>query len=169
MISEILSNKFQLKGDYINEACRNKLAVELANGELYLLPYWPLWEVLVLNTRRIYDDLTYVSKQCCAIRKKANMSQYDISEITGMGINTIYRIETGQRIPDLEQLFRYCYALDIPIIELFPPSIQNIGSTNQLTALNVAYIQLTEGNRELALRVVNALVDCLLSQQNGNL
>lgn len=121
-----------------------------------------------MNARRIYNDLTYVSNQCCAMRKKANMSQYDISEITGMGINTIYRIETGQRIPDLEQLFRYCYALNIPIIELFPPSIQNIGSTNQLTALNVAYSQLTEDNRELALRVVNALVDCLLSRQKGN-
>lgn len=120
-----------------------------------------------MNTRRIYNDLAYVSQQCRTMRKRSNMSQYDISAITGMGVNTIYRIETGQRIPDLEQLLRYCYALDIPIIELFPPSIQNIGTTNQLTSLNIAYSQLTEANRELTLQVVNVLISGLLSHQNS--
>ena len=121
-----------------------------------------------MNTRQISNDLTYVSWQCGAMRKMANKTQYEISKITGMGINTIYRIETGQRIPDLEQLFRYCYALNIPLAELLPPSMQSNRSTNPLASFNLAYCQLTDANKELALQVINALVDCLLSQQNSN-
>lgn len=121
-----------------------------------------------MNTRQISNDLTYVSWQCSAMRKMANKTQNEISEITGMGINTIYRIETGQRIPDLEQLFRYCYALDIPMAELLPPSMQSNRSANPLTTFSLAYCRLTDANKELALRVINALVDCLLSQQNSN-
>ena len=85
-----------------------------------------------------------------------------------MGINTIYRIETGQRIPDLDQLFRYCYALNIPMAELLPPSMQSNRSTNPFASFNLAYCQLTDANKELTLQVINALVDCLLSQQNSN-
>ena len=121
-----------------------------------------------MNTRQISNDLTHVSLQCSAMRKKANKTQNEVSEITGMGINTIYRIETGQRIPDLEQLFRYCYALNIPLAELLPPSMQNNRSTNPLASFNLAYCQLTDANKELTLQVINALVDCLLSQQNSN-
>lgn len=102
------------------------------------------------------------------MRKKANLSQYDISEITGMGINTIYRIETGQRIPDLEQLFRYCYALNVPMAELLPPSMQSNRSTNPLPFFNLAYCQLTEANKELALQIINALINVLLSQQKND-
>ena len=85
-----------------------------------------------------------------------------------MGINTIYRIETGQRIPDLDQLFRYCYALNIPMAVLLPPNMQSNSPTNPLPLFNLAYCQLTESNKELALQIINALVDCLLSQQNSN-
>lgn len=120
-----------------------------------------------MNTRQISNDLAYVSWQCSAMRKIANKTQNEISEITGMGINTIYRIETGQRIPDLDQLFRYCYALDIPMAELLPPNMQRIRSTNPLASFNLAYCQLTEANKELALQVINALVNGLLSQQKS--
>ena len=121
-----------------------------------------------MNTRQISNDLTYVSWQCSAMRKIANKTQNEISEITGMGINTIYRIETGQRIPDLDQLFRYCYALNIPMAELLPPSMQSNRSTNPLPFFNLAYCQLTETNKELALQIINALINVLLSQQKSN-
>lgn len=121
-----------------------------------------------MNTRQISNDLTYVSWQCSAMRKKANKTQNEISEITGMGINTIYRIETGQRIPDLEQLFRYSYALNIPMAELLPPSMQRNRSTNPLTSFNLAYFQLTEANKELTLHIINALINVLLSQQKNS-
>lgn len=85
-----------------------------------------------------------------------------------MGINTIYRIETGQRIPDLDQLFRYCYALNIPMAELLPPSMQSNSSINPLPFFNLAYCQLTETNKELALQIINALINVLLSQQKSN-
>ena len=118
-----------------------------------------------MNTRQLSNDLTYVSWQCSVLRKIANKTQNEISEITGMGINTIYRIETGQRIPDLDQLFRYCYALNIPMAELLPPSMQSNHSTNPLPLFNLAYCQLTEANKELALQIINALINVLLSQQ----
>lgn len=85
----------------------------------------------MLNTSQLSNDVKYVSNRCREFRKSANVSQFELSEITGMSYSTISRIENDQRIPDLEQLFRYCYALGIPITAFLPPSIQHLGSSEK--------------------------------------
>jgi transcriptional regulator with XRE-family HTH domain len=101
-------------------------------------------------------------------RKNANASQFELSEITGMSYSTISRIENDQRIPDLEQLFRYCYALGIPITEFLPPSIQHLGASEETQSLRSKYSQLTNANRELVLSTLGVLMDGLISQQRQN-
>lgn len=124
-------------------------------------------EVIVLNIRQLSNDVQYVSDRCREFRKHAGKSQYDLSELTGMSYNTISRIETEQRIPDIEQIFRYCYALNIPVTDFLPPDIQCIGSPRQAQSLQIAYSQLTEANKSLVLSTLGVLIDGLLAQQDA--
>jgi transcriptional regulator with XRE-family HTH domain len=124
--------------------------------------------VIVLNTSQLSNDVKYVSDRCRVFRKNANASQFELSEITGMSYSTISRIENDQRIPDLEQLFRYCYALGIPITEFLPPSIQHLGASEETQSLRSKYSQLTNANRELVLSTLGVLMDGLISQQRQN-
>lgn len=120
----------------------------------------------MLNTKQLSDDVEYVSERCREFRKKTNKSQYDLSEITGMAYNTISRIENDQRIPDLEQIFRYCYALDIPISDFLPPNVQCLGYSKQAQPLKTSYSKLTDENKQLVLSTLGVLMDGLLSQQS---
>ena len=122
----------------------------------------------MLNTSQLYNDVKYVSDRCREFRKSANVSQFELSEITGMSYSTISRIENDQRIPDLEQLFRYCYALGIPITAFLPPSIQHLGASEKTQSLRSKYSQLTNANRELVLSTLGVLMDGLIFQQRQN-
>ena len=119
----------------------------------------------MLNTRQLSDDIKYVSERCREFRKKANMSQYDLSEITGLSPNTIARLENEQRVPDLEQILRYCYALDLPITDFFPASASNLGTSKQFSSLKTSYGRLSDKNKEFVLSAMGALMDGLLAQQ----
>lgn len=119
----------------------------------------------MLNTRQLSNDVQYVSDRCREFRKRAGKSQYDLSELSGMSYNTISRIETEQRIPDIEQIFRYCYALNIPVTDFLPPDTQCIGSSKQTQSLKIAFSQLTEANKHLVLSTLGVLMDGLLAQQ----
>ena len=119
----------------------------------------------MLNTRQLSMDIEYVSDRCRELRKKAKKSLDDMAYEAGMGRNTIFRIENGERIPDIEQIFRYCYALEVPIISFFPSSVQNQGSSTQFQALQTSFLQLNEDNRKVALSTFCTLVEQLLTQQ----
>ena len=120
----------------------------------------------MLNTRQLSSDIQYVSDRCREFRKRAGKSQYDLSELSGLSYNTISRIETEQRIPDIEQIFRYCYALNLPVTDFLPPDIQCIGLPKQAQSLQIAYSQLTEANKRLVLSTLGVLMDGLLAQQD---
>lgn len=119
----------------------------------------------MLNTRQLSSDVQYVSDRCREFRKRAGKSQYDLSELTGMSYNTISRIETEQRIPDIEQIFRYCYVLNIPVTEFLPPDVQSLGLSEQAQSLHIAFSQLNETNKNLVLSTLGVLLDGLLAQQ----
>lgn len=120
----------------------------------------------MLNTCQLSNDVKYVSNQCTEFRKSASKSQFDMAEITGLSLSTIYRLESGQRIPDLEQLFRYCYALEIPVTEFLPPGVQHIGLEKQTSTIRSTYQQLTDENKEFVLNVMRTLMNGLLVQQS---
>ena len=119
----------------------------------------------MLNTSQLSNDVKFVSDRCREFRKKANKSQYDLSDITGLSPNTIARLENDQRIPDLEQIFRYCYALNVPVTDFLPLSVQSLGSTNKSIPRRAAYSRLSDANKEFARTAMSALVDGLLAQQ----
>ena len=119
----------------------------------------------MLNTRQLSNNVQYVSARCREFRKRTGKSQYDLSELSGMSYNTISRIETEQRIPDIEQIFRYCYALNIPVTDFLPPDVQYLGLSKQAQSLKLVYSQLTEANKGLVLSTLYVLMDGLLAQQ----
>lgn len=120
----------------------------------------------MLNSKLLYADLKYVSDRCRDFRKKAGKSQYDFSELTGMSYNTISRIENELRIPDIEQILRYCYALDIPITDFLSPESQSLGLSKQSLPLKKMYHQLSDSNKEFVLSAMTAMITGLLSQQH---
>lgn len=121
----------------------------------------------MLNTRQLSMDIEYVSDRCRELHKNAKKSLDDMAYEAGMGRNTIFRIENGERIPDIEQIFRYCYALEVPIINFFPSSVQNQGNSAQSQALQTSFLQLNEDNRKVALSTFSTLVEQLLTQQKS--
>ena len=124
-------------------------------------------EVIVLNTRQLSMDVKYVSDRCRELRKSASKSQYDMSELTGMSYNTVSRIETEQRVPDIEQILRYCYALNVPITDFLPPDVQVLGMPKEAQALRSTFSQLNDDNKRIILSTMNVLVDGLLAQQQA--
>lgn len=119
----------------------------------------------MLNTRQLSMDVKYVSDRCRELRKSASKSQYDMSELTGMSYNTVSRIETEQRVPDMEQILRYCYALNVPITDFLPPDVQVLGMPKEAQALRSTFSQLNDDNKRIILSTMNVLVDGLLAQQ----
>ena len=121
----------------------------------------------MLNTRQLSMDVKYVSDRCRELRKSASKSQYDMSELTGMSYNTVSRIETEQRVPDIEQILRYCYALNVPITDFVPPDVQVLGMPKEAQALRSTFSQLNDDNKRIILSTMNVLVDGLLAQQQA--
>ncbi len=121
----------------------------------------------MLNTRQLSMDVKYVSDRCRELRKSASKSQYDMSELTGMSYNTVSRIETEQRVPDIEQILRYCYALNVPITDFLPPDVQVLGMPKEVQALRSTFSQLNDDNKRIILSTMNVLVDGLLAQQQA--
>ena len=121
----------------------------------------------MLNTRQLSMDVKYVSDRCRELRKSASKSQYDMSELTGMSYNTVSRIETEQRVPDIEQILRYCYALNVPITDFLPPDVQVLGMPKEVQALRSTFSQLNDDNKRIILSTMNVLVDGLLEQQQA--
>ena len=120
-----------------------------------------------MNTRQLSMDVKYVSDRCRELRKSASKSQYDMSELTGMSYNTVSRIETEQRVPDIEQILRYCYALNVPITDFLPPDVQVLGMPKEAQALRSTFSQLNDDNKRIILSTMNVLVDGLLAQQQA--
>ena len=121
----------------------------------------------MLNIRQLSMDIEYVSDRCRELRKNAKKSLDDMAFDAGMGRNTIFRIENGERIPDIEQIFRYCYALDVPVSNFFPPSVQNQGNSTSSQTLHTSFLQLNEDNKKVALSTFSTLVEQLLAQQKS--
>ena len=117
--------------------------------------------------RVVVKRLQYVSDRCRELRKSASKSQYDMSELTGMSYNTVSRIETEQRVPDIEQILRYCYALNVPITDFLPPDEQVLGMPKEVQALRSTFSQLNDDNKRIILSTMNVLVDGLLAQQQA--
>lgn len=90
-----------------------------------------------------------------------------MSELTGMSYNTVSRIETEQRVPDIEQILRYCYALNVPITDFLPPDVQVLGMPKEAQALRSTFSQLNDDNKQIILSTMNVLVDGLLAQQQA--
>ncbi len=121
----------------------------------------------MLNTRQLSMDVEYVADRCRELRKNAKKSLDDMAYEAGMGRNTIFRIENGERIPDIEQIFRYCYALGVPVLNFFPPTIQDLGETTQAQSLQESFLLLNEDNKKVVLSTFSILVEQLLAQQKG--
>ena len=119
----------------------------------------------MLNTRQLSMDVEYVSNRCRELRKNAKKTLDDMAYDAGMGRNTVFRIENGERIPDIEQIFRYCYALGVPVSNFFPPSVQGQGDSAQSQALHASFLQLNEDNKKVVLSTFSILVEQLLAQQ----
>ena len=121
----------------------------------------------MLNTRQLSMDIKFISDRCRELRKTAKKSQYDMSELTGMSYNTISRIETEQRVPNIEQLLRYCYALEVPITDFLPPDVQILGMPTEIQIFQSTFSQLNDENRKIILSTMLVLIDGLLAQQKA--
>jgi len=68
------------------------------------------------------SDFKHLREKICKnivnYRKKAKMTQVQLSIASGASEDYIYRIEKGKRIPSLERLFMIASALKVDILEL---------------------------------------------------
>lgn len=67
------------------------------------------------STRALTPEAAAFAAQLRAERARAQMSQGDLSQASGIGQHTILRLENGQRVMDTFQLSALCKALGISI------------------------------------------------------
>lgn len=60
-----------------------------------------------------------ISKNIVAYRKKADLTQVQLSISCGATEDYIYRIENGKRTPSVERLYKIAKALKVELYELF--------------------------------------------------
>lgn len=58
-------------------------------------------------------DYYSLGKRIAAIRKKRNLTQEKLAEMTDLANNYISNIETGRSIPSLETIIKLCESLDV--------------------------------------------------------
>ena len=70
-------------------------------------------------------SLSIISKSIREHRNAKNLTQAELSEVTGLNRATIGRIENGLFMPSIEQLQALATALDFDITTLFVPTMEN--------------------------------------------
>ena len=73
-------------------------------------------EAMNLRERSEWSDA--IAAEIRAQRARANLTQAEVIERSGLGTSTYTRIEQGKRVPDVTQLWRICQALGVPPSEL---------------------------------------------------
>lgn len=73
----------------------------------------------MFNEEEINSLETSVLKSLKACREERNISQLELSLISGVSQNMITYIETGKRTPSLRTLLKLCNALEISPAKLF--------------------------------------------------
>jgi len=73
----------------------------------------------MFNEEEINSLETSVLKSLKAFREERNISQLELSLISGVSQNMITYIETGKRTPSLRTLLKLCNALEISPAKLF--------------------------------------------------
>ena len=59
-----------------------------------------------------------IGEQIRALRKKANQTQKDLSNATGLAVNTISRYESGERTPTIDVIAKIAAALSVSVPDL---------------------------------------------------
>lgn len=60
-----------------------------------------------------------VSQKIMQLRRQANKTQQDISELTGMAVSYLSRLENGRISPSVRTLTRIADALEVPVTDFF--------------------------------------------------
>lgn len=83
-------------------------------------------------------DKTAIAKKIIHFRKLRGITQETLSEVTGLNVRTIQRIEAGEVDPRLYTLKSIADALDVNLEELLPEPTQH--ELNQIAALHATPI-----------------------------
>ena len=83
-------------------------------------------------------DKTAIAKKIIHFRKLRGITQEMLSEVTGLNVRTIQRIEAGEVDPRLYTLKSIADALDVNLEELLPEPTQH--ELNQIAALHITPI-----------------------------
>ena len=83
-------------------------------------------------------DKTAIAKKIIHFRKLRGITQEALSEVTGLNVRTIQRIEAGEVDPRLYTLKSIADALDVNLEELLPEPTQH--ELNQIAALHITPI-----------------------------
>jgi uncharacterized Tic20 family protein len=83
-------------------------------------------------------DKTAIAKKIIHFRKLRGITQEALSEVTGLNVRTIQRIESGEVDPRLYTLKSIADALDVNLEELLPEPTQH--ELNQIAVLHISPI-----------------------------
>lgn len=78
----------------------------------------------MINEESVNTLENLVVKRLKSIREEKNISQLELSLISGVSQNMITYIETGKRTPTLKTLIKLCLALDISPVKLFENNME---------------------------------------------
>lgn len=102
------------------------------------------------------DETKRLGKRIQAIRKAREMSQAQVSDKSGLSIDTLTRLETGKgQEPKLSTLIALAEALETSLNDLIPLGTDASPDADDL----VAYIKHMDKDRRNALRLLLGLVE----------
>ena len=108
------------------------------------------------------ENLIRLGKQVKQIRVERNMSQQKLSDISGLAVRTISKIERGKMNPSYEVLSTLVSVLGISFDSLF--TFTNDQTSAEIQEIERRYSACPEQGRRLILASVRALSDELMDE-----
>ncbi len=95
-----------------------------------------------------------LGKRVAELRKAAKLTQADLAEKVGVGVETISRLERGASIPPLDRLDKVARVLSVGLKDLFEPT----PASNALAALMDQLRPHTDADVELVSEVARTIL-----------
>ena len=107
------------------------------------------------------EDSNVIGLKIRNYRKAQNMSQIELSELSGINISTIKKYESGYRKPKMEQLSKITDALNISINEFMDYELMTVGDI-------VSIIMKLDDQSDLTLSEKNGVVSISFTDSKIN-
>ena len=104
------------------------------------------------------ENILY-GKSLREIRKKNNLTQEEVSQLTGLETKYISQIECGNAKGTINTMIKFCNAYSVTPNDILKKFVKNSTAQKELNIYNDKFIKLNKRDRNIVLSLIDALLN----------